>query len=99
MVVTLLYSGYFLGVLPTQKGISWESHLYGAFVGILVAYWFKDNREQDEYRKEASWANEKAGETSYFLPRDAFELTREQRQQRKDNSNSFDLWSSDSTLQ
>ena len=37
LIVTVLYSGMFLGVLPNEDGISWESHLLGAVVGIVVA--------------------------------------------------------------
>ena len=98
LVVTLLYSGYFLGVLPTQKGISWESHLYGAFVGILVAYWFKDNRESDE-NQIPSWQQEDPEGTEYFLPRDTFERTiDERRTPRPDSSiNLNDIWTSDNT--
>ncbi len=76
MIVTLLYSGYFMGVLPTQKGISWESHLFGALMGIIVAFWFKNETEKDEIESN-SWDNDE--ETKFFLPRDTFEKTREQR--------------------
>ena len=73
LVVTTLYSGLFLGILPNQQGISWESHLFGGLVGILVAYWFKDKIDKDE--DEGFGPEEK----DYFLPRDAFEKTRAQR--------------------
>tara|TARA_B100000497_G_C7665281_1_gene401064 strand:+ start:269 stop:937 length:669 start_codon:yes stop_codon:yes gene_type:complete len=76
LIVTTLYSGYFLGVLPNQPGISWESHLIGGLVGILVAFLFKNSIEIDEKKKDP-WASE--GPPEYFLPRDAFEKTREQR--------------------
>ena len=35
-------------VLPNQEGISWESHLYGALMGIFVSFYFKDDLERDE---------------------------------------------------
>ncbi len=78
LLVTLLYSGYFMGVLPTQKGISWESHLYGALVGIIVAFWYKNVREQDE-EKPDPWADEPT-DKNYFLPRDTFDKTLRQRE-------------------
>ena len=76
LIVTTLYSGYFLGVLPNQEGISWESHLIGGIVGILVAFLFKNSIEIDENKRDP-WANEENPE--YFLPRDAFEKTLEER--------------------
>lgn len=78
LVMTLLYSGLFLGILPNQSGISWESHLYGALVGILVAYLMKDQRETNEIETDP-WANESQS-NEYYLPRDTFDLTREERQ-------------------
>jgi len=40
-VVTLvLYGGLVFGVLPTRSGISFESHLLGAFVGAISGYLF-----------------------------------------------------------
>ncbi len=68
LVVTVLYSSYFIGVLPNQKGISWESHLFGGIVGILVAYWMKDYREDEPESND--WPEE---EPQYFLPRDTFD--------------------------
>lgn len=37
-VVVLLYGGLVLGLLPGRPGISWQSHLFGALAGVLVAY-------------------------------------------------------------
>ncbi len=34
----LLYGGLIWGVLPTQKGVSWESHLFGAMAGAAAAW-------------------------------------------------------------
>ena len=88
-MITLFYSGLFLGVLPNQRGISWESHLFGGLVGILVAYWMKDKKEKDE-EPEDPWEGEK-GSDEFFLPADAFEETlleraRRRRQERGDHS-------------
>jgi membrane associated rhomboid family serine protease len=96
LLVTILYSGYFMGILPNQKGISWESHLFGAFAGILVAYWYKDDVESDENTKP-SWADEEQ-DPQYFLPRDTFDKTMYQRQMEarsRDSENNF--WTSDSS--
>ncbi len=97
LIVTILYSGYALGVLPNQKGISWESHLFGAFVGIIVAFWYRDVRESDEEAQEPSWANESSADSEYFLPRDAFDMTREERQRAQLDDDISDIWTTDKT--
>jgi membrane associated rhomboid family serine protease len=79
LIVIVLYSGYFYGILPNQTGISWESHLFGGLAGILVAYLFKGKIEQDEKVDEYSIIDE-PDESQYFLPRDTFDLTREEKQ-------------------
>lgn len=77
LVVTILYSGYLQGIVPFQEGISWESHLLGGVVGILVAFLFKGIIEKDEENKDP-WENESTDKEHYF-PRDTFEMTKEQR--------------------
>jgi membrane associated rhomboid family serine protease len=37
IVVILLYGGMMYGVLPLQYGVSWESHLFGALIGLALA--------------------------------------------------------------
>jgi len=41
LLVTFLYGGIVWGILPGQKGISWESHLFGAIAGIVAAFSFR----------------------------------------------------------
>ena len=36
-VVILLYGGLIYGILPVSTGVSWESHLMGAIVGVATA--------------------------------------------------------------
>ena len=38
IVVMVMYGGIFYGVLPMDPGISWESHLAGAIVGMASAF-------------------------------------------------------------
>ena len=38
IVVAILYGGLIFGVLPTNRLISWEGHLFGAFGGVLAAF-------------------------------------------------------------
>lgn len=97
LVVTFLYSGMFLGVLPNQEGISWESHLMGGVVGILVAYWFKDQLELNEQPKQYSWElDTEPADQKFFFERDVFERTKEERR-REQQERQNGLWFSDRT--
>lgn len=78
LVILVMYSGYFHGIVPNKEGVSWESHLFGGFVGIFVAFLFKNVREDDEAEKPDPWADE-AGTEQYFLPRGIFEKTKQER--------------------
>ena len=44
LVVVILYGSIFFGVLPTNSHVSWESHLFGAIVGVLLAMAFKNKQ-------------------------------------------------------
>lgn len=44
IVVAFFYSGIIFGVLPIQPGVSWESHLMGALVGIGSASAYSKKR-------------------------------------------------------
>ena len=35
-----MYGGMIWGVLPIEKGVSWESHALGALSGIILAIYF-----------------------------------------------------------
>ncbi len=41
LFVTFLYGSAIWGVLPYQKGISWESHMLGSLAGLITAYNFR----------------------------------------------------------
>ena len=43
LAVFFFYGGVVWGILPTQPGVSWESHLFGFISGIILAYLFKDS--------------------------------------------------------
>ena len=93
LIILMLYSGMFLGVLPNQPGISWESHLIGAIVGILVSFTFRNELEADEtihtVSEEEMFLPE---EGDYFLDRDTFERTKTERHRNQSD------WFSDSTF-
>ena len=78
-IVMILYSGMFIGILPEQEGISWESHLLGSLVGIFTSFWFKSELEEEEIRPEDPFADERNQEKQYFLPRDIFAKTKMER--------------------
>lgn len=42
LFVAFVYGGMVWGVFPTSERISWEGHLSGAIVGILLAIWFSE---------------------------------------------------------
>jgi membrane associated rhomboid family serine protease len=79
LIIVTLYSGMFTGVLPTteilQRNISWESHLIGGIIGILAAYFYKEEVEHDEF-EPSPLSNESK---SFFLPADTFHKTKAQR--------------------
>ena len=52
LLVTFLYGGIVWGILPGQKGISWESHLFGAIAGLIAAYMFRKIDPQKKYAWE-----------------------------------------------
>ncbi|MFN0213532.1 MAG: rhomboid family intramembrane serine protease [Saprospiraceae bacterium] len=108
-IVMLLYSGMFLGVLPDQEGISWESHLIGSLAGIFAAFLFKGELEDEEsIESESPFADE---EKTHFLPRNIFDNTKAERlaaeaqraeeaRQQAQNNNPFDnppFWNQNQT--
>lgn len=77
LVITVMYSGYFYGILPNKEdlNISWESHLFGALVGIFVAFVFRGIgvEKKEEVMQEAE-------EEAYLFPRDLFDKTKYERE-------------------
>lgn len=55
LVITFLYGGLVWGMIPGWKGISWESHLFGAIVGLTAAYLF---RKIEPPKKKYDWEDE-----------------------------------------
>jgi len=55
LVITFLYGGLIWGILPGMPGISWESHLFGGFTGLLAAFFL---RKIDPPKKKYDWEDE-----------------------------------------
>jgi membrane associated rhomboid family serine protease len=56
LVIAFYYGGMVWGVLPIQKGVSWESHLFGAIAGAAMAWGFR--RLDVVPRKRYRWEDE-----------------------------------------
>lgn len=63
LLVTFLYGGLIWGILPLERGVSWEGHLFGAFSGLLAAILF---RKSDPY-KRYDWEDEPEDESGSKL--------------------------------
>lgn len=77
-IVFLLYSGMLAGLFPGQVGVSHEGHLSGAVVGLFAAFFYKLEIEEDEIPETYDPVIPRS-ERPYFLPRDIFEKTRQER--------------------
>jgi len=74
LLVTFLYGGIVWGVLPGQKGISWESHLFGAFAGLITAFVFRkvDPPKKYDWEDEPDDFNVDELEVSYDPEKNKF---------------------------
>lgn len=52
LLIVFLYGGMVWGVLPTDPKISFESHLFGAMVGIVCAFIFRKSDPPPKYEWE-----------------------------------------------
>ncbi len=57
MIVFFLYGSMVWGILPTKEGISFETHLFGALLGIMCAIIFR-NKDPKPPEKKYSWEQE-----------------------------------------
>ena len=61
LLVCFMYGALVWGVLPIEPGVSWETHLSGALIGVALAFIF---RHLDiPPRRRYSWEEESADET------------------------------------
>jgi len=80
LIVLTLYSGSVESMFPNvEKNISWESHLFGAMIGLVTAFVFKNVIEDDEKHYYTSpWESDNTTK-QYFLARNTFEKSKIQR--------------------
>ena len=76
LLVTFLYGGVVWGILPGQKGISWESHLFGGIAGLIAAFIFKNIDPPKKYEWEDDKDDYNVGEleVSYDPEKNKFNL-------------------------
>jgi len=67
LVVFFLYGGMIWGILPTAQDISFESHLSGALIGMLLAFLLR-HRDPEPPRKQYSWEREEEETDDYDWP-------------------------------
>ena len=66
MVVFLLYGGMIWGIFPNEPGISFESHFFGAMIGIILAILLR-NYDPNIPEKEYNWEEEDdEDDTEYY---------------------------------
>ena len=57
MIVFFVYGGMIWSIFPQEPGISYESHFFGAMIGVLAAFLFRDH-DPSLPAKEYQWENE-----------------------------------------
>jgi membrane associated rhomboid family serine protease len=67
LMVFFLYGGMISSVLPGAHDISFESHLSGALIGIVLAFLLR-HRDPESLRKQYSWEREKTEDDDYNWP-------------------------------
>ncbi len=74
LIVIFLYGGLIWGVLPVEQGVSWESHLSGAVVGIIAAFTFRkvDPPKKYDWEDEESDTPVEKLEVSYDADKNDF---------------------------
>jgi membrane associated rhomboid family serine protease len=61
MVVFLLYGGMIWGIFPNEPGISYESHFFGAMIGIILAILLR-NYDPNLPEKKYNWEEDEEDE-------------------------------------
>jgi len=67
LLVFFLYGGMISGVLPGERDVSFESHLSGALIGVLLAFLLR-HRDPESPRNKYSWESEEKEADDYDRP-------------------------------
>jgi membrane associated rhomboid family serine protease len=67
LLVFFLYGGMISGVLPGAPNVSFESHLSGALIGIVLAFLLR-NRDPEPRHKQYSWEHDEKETDDYDWP-------------------------------
>ena len=67
LLVFFLYGGMVSGIVPGAREISFESHLTGALIGVLMAFLLR-NRDPGSSPKRYSWEEEETESDEYDWP-------------------------------
>ena len=87
LIIVFLYGSLVWGVLPGVPGISWEGHLSGFLVGLILAFVYKDEvvyeTKKYEWEKESYTEEEDAfmkhfDENGNFVPSSEMEMIEEE---------------------
>jgi membrane associated rhomboid family serine protease len=76
-IVIFLYGGLVWGILPLKPEVSWESHLWGAASGVLLAYYYRRyslHRRKFDWEEEPDEEEEKETEEEVKLPENQADL-------------------------
>ena len=65
LVVFLLYGGMIWGIFPNEPGISYESHFFGAMIGIILAILLR-NYDPNITEKEYNWEDDDEDDMEYY---------------------------------
>jgi len=67
LLIFFLYGGMISGVFPGARDVSFESHLSGALIGVLLAFLLR-HRDPESPRQRYSWEHEETESDDYDGP-------------------------------
>ena len=65
VLVAFLYGSLFWGIFPVKERVSWESHLWGAIAGAVLAWYYRNEGPQ---KKRFDWEDEEDEDEEWEWP-------------------------------